>query len=172
MGKGTARTETFLTPKLMCLLLSQQPWQRSCVGACVLVPQGVWMTQFLPSPHTQVTLPNHTWNQKIGWPAALSAHTKDNSSFQPQMWPCGLGCSCPLFPIAMPPPPSWGCLPSRLAGFLLNRARRRLWASVLRNWGMPSFALERPRVSSGSSPTPGAPEPLPFVQVSFPAQAR
>lgn len=104
MGKGTARTETFLTPKLMCLLLSQQPWQRSCVGACVLVPEGVWMTQFLPSPHTQVTLPNHTWNQKIGWPAALSAHTKDNSSFQPQMWPCGLGCSCTLFPTAMPPP--------------------------------------------------------------------
>lgn len=99
------------------------------------------MTQFLPSPYTQVTLPTPHME-----PAALSAHTKDNGSFQSLMWPCGLGCSCTLFPTAMPPSLSWGCLPSRLAGFLLNRARRRLWASVLRNWGMPSFALEQPQV--------------------------
>lgn len=112
---------------------------------------------------------HHTWNQKIGWPAALSAHTKDNSSFQSQMWPRGLGCSCTLILTAMSPPLSWGCLPSRLAGFLLNRARRRLWASVLRNWGMPSFALEQPQVSSGLSPTQESQSPFPF---SFPAQSR
>lgn len=58
------------------------------------------MTQFLPFPYTQV-IPcpkHHTWSQKAGWPAALSAHTKDNGPFQPQMWPHGLGCSCTLLP--------------------------------------------------------------------------
>jgi len=31
--------------------------------------------------------------------------------------------------------------PSRFVGFRLNNARRSDWASGLRNWGMPSFAL-------------------------------
>lgn len=35
-----------------------------------------------------------------------------------------------------------GLLPSRLHGFRLKRALSRLWASVLRNCGMPSLALK------------------------------
>ena len=33
-------------------------------------------------------------------------------------------------------------LPNLLVGFLLNNARKRLWASGLRNWGMPNLALK------------------------------
>jgi len=32
--------------------------------------------------------------------------------------------------------------PSRFVGFRLNRARSSDWASPLRNWGIPSFALQ------------------------------
>lgn len=113
------------------------------------------MTQFLPSPHTQVTLPT-PYMEPENRVAALSAHTKDKSSFQPRCGPVAQAAAVP-FPVAMSPPLSRGCLPSRLAGFLLNRARRRLWASVLRNWGMPSFALEQPQASWGAEPHPGSP---------------
>lgn len=34
-------------------------------------------------------------------------------------------------------------LPSLLAGFRLNSILSKLWASRLRNWGIPSFALEQ-----------------------------
>lgn len=37
---------------------------------------------------------------------------------------------------------SWGPLPSRLQGFRLKRALSRLCASMLRNCGIPSFALQ------------------------------
>lgn len=35
-------------------------------------------------------------------------------------------------------------LPSLLAGFRLNSILSKLWASRLRNWGIPSFALKQP----------------------------
>ena len=133
-------------------------------------PGGVEMTQFLLSPrHRSPPRPTlHTWGQKAGWPPALSAHTQDNGPFQPQMWPRGLGHSC-----TRSPPLGWGHLPSRLAGFRLNRARRRLWASVLRNWGMPSFALQWPPGLVRVEPRPGGPiSPPASVHISFPAQSR
>lgn len=131
--------------------------------ASVLAPEGVGMTQFLPSPtHRSPRCPEyHTWSQKGGWPAVLSAYTKDNGPFQHQIWPRGLGRSCPRSP-----PLSWGCLPSRLAGFRLNSARRRLWASVLRNWGMPSFALKQPPGLIRAEPHPRGPISLPLLSRS------
>jgi len=36
-----------------------------------------------------------------------------------------------------------GSLPNLLEGFLLKRARNKLWTSGLRNCGMPSFALRK-----------------------------
>lgn len=38
--------------------------------------------------------------------------------------------------------------PRRLPGFLLNRLRSRDWASGLRNWGIPSLALEEQKTMS------------------------
>lgn len=139
-------------------------------GPLSLSSEGVGMTQFLPPLRTGRPHQHHTWSQKAGWPGALSAHTKDNGPFQPQMCPRGLGCSCTLLPATTCPPLSWGCLPSRLAGFRLNRARRRLWASVLRNWGMPSFALKQSPGLIRVAPRPRSPSSLPVsVQSSFPA---
>lgn len=85
---------SLLPLELTLFLLCQQPWRRSWAGGVgwggglSLSPGRVGMTQFLPSPYTQVTPRNkhHTWSPKAGWPAALSAHTKDNSPFQPR---CG-----------------------------------------------------------------------------------
>lgn len=88
---------SLLTSELMLFLLCQQPWQRSYMRASVLVPRGSGddSVPALPPTHRSPHCPkHHTWSQKAGWPAALSAHTKDNSPFQPQMWPRGPGCSC------------------------------------------------------------------------------
>lgn len=42
----------------------------------------------------------------------------------------------------------WSFSPKRLPGFLLNRLRSRDWASGLRNWGIPSLALEEQKTMS------------------------
>lgn len=42
----------------------------------------------------------------------------------------------------------WAFSPKRLPGFLLNRLRSRDWASGLRNWGIPSLALEAQKTMS------------------------
>lgn len=52
-----------------------------------------------------------------------------------------------------PGSPGWlrgqGGLPSRLQGFRLNSALSRLWASTLRNCGMPSLALKSTVIFQG-----------------------
>lgn len=94
--------------------------------------------------------------------AGIVCPHKGQRSFQPQMWPRGLGHSCTRFPS-----PGLGLLtkPARQdsAG---TEPRRRLWASVLRNWGMPSFALQWPPGLVRAEPAPEAPSPFSRLSTS------
>jgi len=45
-----------------------------------------------------------------------------------------------------------GSLPNLLEGFLLKRARNKLWTSGLRNCGMPSFALRKKKKTKQKTP--------------------
>lgn len=121
------------------------------------------MTQFLLFPCTQVTpwpeTPCMEPESRVA-SSIVCPHKGQQSLSAPDL---ALRSRLQLYPA---PLPRWGCLPSRLAGFRLNRARRRLWASVLRNWGMPSFALQQPPGLIKVQPHPRGPiSPPHSVQV-------
>lgn len=61
-----------------------------------------------------------------------------------------------------------GLLPSRLQGFRLKRALSKLWASMLRNWGMPSLALQsKSDIGGGQSLADRLLQALPSCSVSI-----
>lgn len=153
-----------LTPELMLRLSCQQPWRRSCVGASVLIPRASGDDSVPAFPlHTgHPPAPNTTHGaRRQGGRRHCLPTQRTTAPFSPRCGPVAWAAAVPCSP-----PLSRGCLPSRLAGFRLNRARRRLWASVLRNWGMPSFALKQPPGLVRAEPRPGGPvSPPASVQV-------
>lgn len=97
--------------------------------------------------------------------------------FQPPTWRRHTGLllsSAPpgshLHVLHIPITPGWlrgqGSLPSRLQGFRLKSALSRLWASTLRNCGMPSLALKSSHILGEEGQAEGGPEFAPVLWVS------